>query len=150
MGSYRTHTIGGMLAFAGCLAALAFLVSAEISIEKGLGLFAITLMAALFPDIDTDSKGQNLFYSLFLLLDVYLILGKNYRYAAILGLLVMLPVLSRHRSWTHTLWAMLLIPAPILLLPWLLFGTELSKLLIYYVCAVAGYFSHLVIDGKYR
>ncbi|MBI4774458.1 MAG: metal-dependent hydrolase [Deltaproteobacteria bacterium] len=149
MGSYRTHTIGGMLSFAGCIAALAFLSSTEISIEKGLALFAITLMAALFPDIDTDSKGQNLFYSIFLLLDVYFILGKNYRYAAILGLLVMIPVVSRHRGWTHTLWAMVLIPAPILFLPWLLLGAELSKLVIYYVCAVAGYFSHLVIDGKY-
>lgn len=149
MGSYRTHTIGGMLSFAGCIAALAFFSSTEISIEKGLALFAITLMAALFPDIDTDSKGQNLFYSIFLLLDVYFILGKNYRYAAILGLLVMIPVLSRHRGWTHTLWAMVLIPAPILFLPWLLLGTELSNLVIYYVCAVAGYFSHLVIDGKY-
>lgn len=150
MGSYRTHTIGGMLAFAGCMATLAFLLSAEISIEKGLCLFAITLMAALFPDIDTDSKGQNLFYSLFLLLDVYLILNRNYKHAAILGLLVMLPVLSRHRGWTHTVWAMFLIPAPILILPWLLFGTELSTLLPYYGCAVAGYFSHLVIDGKYK
>jgi len=150
MGSYRAHTLGGMLTFAVCIAALAFLASSEISIEKGLGLFAVTLMAALFPDVDTDSKGQNIFYSLFLLLDVYFILNKNYRYAAILGLLVMLPVISRHRGWTHTLWAMLLIPAPILLLPWMLFGTEPSKLFIYYVCAVAGYFSHLVIDGKYK
>ena len=150
MGSYRTHTIGGMLAFSGCLATLAFLLSAEISIEKGVCLFTITLMAALFPDIDTDSKGQNIFYSLFLLLDVYLILDKSYKYAAILGLLVMLPVLSRHRGWTHTLWAMFLIPAPIIVLPWLLFGAKLSKLLIYYAFAVAGYFSHLVIDGKYK
>ncbi len=104
-------------------------------------------MFALWPDVDTDSKGQKLFYSIFFAVDVVLIASRNYEWAAYLGLFCILPALGRHRGWTHTFWAMLLIPAPLLALPALLMPERPLAGLPFYGAAVVGYFSHLVFDG---
>ena len=148
MGSFRTHTLGAVLVITGFLATLVFFSVMEITPKNAVVFFSIAVMAALFPDIDTNSKGQTLFYSLFFVLDVYLIALENYEYAALLGLAAMLPILGRHRGWTHTWWAMILVPSPILLLPWLLFEKSPTTLWPYYVSAFLGYFSHLAIDRK--
>ena len=65
-----------------------------------------------------------------------------------LGLFAILPILGKHRGWTHTYWAMLLIPSPLLVLPMVLFpeAAPLSGLP-FYGAAVVGYFSHLFMDG---
>ena len=76
-----------------------------------------------------------------------MILTQRYEAAAYLGLFAILPVLGKHRGWTHTWWAMLLIPAPLLLLPGLYFPERPFAPLPLYGAAVVGYFSHLYIDG---
>jgi hypothetical protein len=40
---------------------------------KVAGLMSFFLLGALFPDVDTDSKGQNLFYGLLIVVDGTLI-----------------------------------------------------------------------------
>ena len=126
-----------------------------------LVLFALCLMFALWPDVDTNSKGQNLFYGIFFVADVILIAAKYFEGAAYLGLFAILPALGKHRGWTHTWWAMLLVPLPLLILPYLfaperapdelpyLFRPEERPLagLPFYGAAVVGYFSHLFMDG---
>lgn len=112
-------------------------------------LIAISTMAALFPDTDTESKGQNFFYAIMACTDVVLIVNKYYEWAAILGLFAMLPPLGKHRGWTHTWWAMLLVPAPLVALPWVFFRTPLEAVFPYYAAAVIGYFSHLLLDWEF-
>jgi membrane-bound metal-dependent hydrolase YbcI (DUF457 family) len=58
----------------------------------------------------------------------------------------MLPILSRHRGWTHTWWAMLLVPSPLLILPYLHVPERPLVGLPFYGAAVVGYLSHLVVD----
>ena len=103
-------------------------------------------MGALFPDTDTDSKGQNLFYAIMVVLDIAFMIKGMYRWAAVLGFCAMLPALGRHRGWTHTWWAMALVPLPILLLPMIFFDQPLLRPLPFYLSAVSGYFSHLLLD----
>ena len=111
-------------------------------------LLGIGLMFGLWPDVDTNSKGQNLFYWLFFLTDIALIGGQHFREAAYLGLFCILPVIGKHRGWTHTKWAMLVVPAPLVLVPMLLFADQEPLAgLPFYGAAVAGYFSHLLMDG---
>ena len=95
----------------------------------------------------SNSKGQNLFYSIFFTIDVVLIAMREFQWAAYLGLFAILPVLGKHRGWTHTYWAMLLIPSPLLVLPYLLFPDRPFAGLPFYGAAVVGYFSHLFMDG---
>ena len=126
---------------------LAAALSLEQKLVKGIVVLWLAVLFALFPDVDIKSKGQLLFYRIFILLDLLLLLQKFYVEAALLGFLAMLPIISKHRGWTHTVWAMLLIPAPILLGPMYLAREPGLDGLPFYLGAVAGYLSHLVADG---
>jgi membrane-bound metal-dependent hydrolase YbcI (DUF457 family) len=138
------------------LAALAYVFSVDAAYRQfsaielagyPLALFVLTLLFALWPDVDTDSKGQNLFYGLFFTADLFLIVTEQFKEAAYLGLFALLPALGHHRGWTHTWWAMLLIPSPLLVLPYLHVPERPLVGLPFYGAAVVGYLSHLAMDG---
>ena len=165
MSDYRGHVAAGA-AFYGVAAFLVVVLPIVVGYQ-GLALFqhwweipaqlVVAVMAALWPDVDVTSQGRKLFYRLFLVLDLYLIFTGTWIAAALLGLLAILPGLGRHRGWTHTLWAALLIPATIMIVPMFLaadgsFRSEPSfertgVLLPYYLAAVVGYLSHLAADN---
>lgn len=113
-----------------------------------LGLGATAVLFALFPDVDTDSIGRRVFYSLAAFADVVLIVNKQIQLAAIFGLLAMLPAVSAHRGWTHTWWAGLVAPLPVLALPMLFFKLSQAQVLPFYIAATVGYFSHLALDRQ--
>jgi len=108
----------------------------------------IATMFALWPDVDIKSKGQKLFYIIFFSTDLYLILTSQFKISAFFGLIIILPILSKHRGWTHTYLAMLLIPSPILFYPMLSIGSFDFIGFPYYLAAVTGYLSHLLLDRK--
>jgi membrane-bound metal-dependent hydrolase YbcI (DUF457 family) len=152
MPGYRGHIsvalLFGIMLIAGLsLTAAAMAMPLGEKVIKGVVVLWIAVLFGLFPDVDIKSKGQLLFYRLFFVLDIVLLVGKHYQEAAFLGFLALLPILSRHRGWTHTLWAMLIIPLPILLGPIYLAREPNMEGLPYYLGAVVGYFSHLVADG---
>jgi len=117
----------------------------------------VAILAALWPDVDITSQGRKLFYRLFFVLDLYLIVTEAWQAAALLGLFAILPGLGRHRGWTHRLWAALLVPVPIIIVPLFIRAggtfartpdyTHLGQGLPYYLAAVVGYLSHLAADG---
>lgn len=113
----------------------------------------LSILFSLFPDIDIKSKGQLLFYRLLFILDVALVVGQMFREAAILGLLALIPILSRHRGWTHSMWAAAVVPLPLLLAPIYAAGHVSAEIVFewapFYVGAVAGYTSHLLADGMF-
>ena len=156
MAGYRGHISGAIVFFIIYFLGIVFVFTATSpngylltsnNIVMGLALFAICLMFGLWPDVDTNSKGQDIFYTLFFLIDVFLIYNQRFNEAAYLGLFCILPILGKHRGWTHTYWAMILVPSPIVLLP-LIYSPETPYAgLPYYGAAVVGYFSHLFMDG---
>ncbi|GIV57155.1 MAG: metal-dependent hydrolase [Rhodothermaceae bacterium] len=156
MATYRGHIAGASFFYGLYLAVLVFLFTIDAAylrfttvelVAYPLALFGLCLMFGLWPDVDTNSVGQNLFYTIFFLADVVLIATKHFEEAAYLGLFAILPVLGKHRGWTHTWWAMLLIPSPLLLLPYVFFPERPLSGLPFYGAAVVGYFSHLFMDG---
>ena len=156
MAGYRGHLAGATVFFAAYLGGLALLYSVDQAwrqfsdvevVAIPAALFGLCLMFGLWPDVDTNSKGQQLFYGLFFAVDVVLIATRYTAEAAYLGLFCILPILGRHRGWTHTFWAMLLIPSPLLLLPAVLAPDRPLAGLPFYGAAVVGYFSHLTLDG---
>lgn len=112
-----------------------------------LAVFLISTMFALFPDVDTNSKGQDILYYILFGLDILLIATGNVLAAAYLGLIAMLPILGHHRGWTHKKWAMIVVPLPILLVPYLYNDTFVLSSVVFYGAAITGYFSHLLFDG---
>jgi membrane-bound metal-dependent hydrolase YbcI (DUF457 family) len=112
-------------------------------------LAALAILGSLFPDVDTNSKGRHLYYGAALIADAALIFKAQYRYAALLGFCAILPAVGAHRGWTHTWWAGIIIPSPILIAPMMLMGMTWQFLLPFYLAAVLGYYSHLLLDGTF-
>jgi membrane-bound metal-dependent hydrolase YbcI (DUF457 family) len=146
MPGYKGHVTGGVILWGGAFAGAVALGWVRYEPVTALVLGIVALMGALFPDTDTDSKGQNVFYAGFVVLDLAFMIKGMFRWAALLGFCALLPALGRHRGWTHTWWAMLLVPLPILLIPAVFFDLPLLQPLPFYLSAVAGYFSHLLLD----
>jgi len=155
MANWKGHVIGGVALGAVYAGAISYAPVERLAEKAALlhdwealaAVMVISVLFALFPDIDTNSKGQNIFYGIALACDVLLIGSGNIQAAAYLGLIAMLPVVGKHRGWTHSKLAMLLVPLPIALVPYLYSEKVLSISIIYYGAAVAGYFSHLLLDG---
>ncbi|WP_319759610.1 metal-dependent hydrolase [Maridesulfovibrio sp.] len=149
MPGYKVHISGSFVAGILVLLGLVNIGLYVIDPEQVVALLVVCVLGGLFPDIDTDSKGKRLFYSGMLMLALALIYLKHFQWAAYLGVLAMLPGVSAHRGWTHTWWAMLLVPMPMLILPYYIYGHPLPTLLPYYVAFVTGYFSHLFLDREF-
>ncbi len=112
-----------------------------------VGLFVIAVLFGLWPDVDTNSKGQNIFFVIAFVADILLIASGRIEAAAYLGLLAMTPIVGKHRGWTHSKIAMFLVPLPILIVPYLYRPSVLQPAMLIYGAAVIGYFSHLLLDG---
>ena len=111
---------------------------------------SIALLFSLWPDVDIKSIGQKVFYTIFFITDCYLIFMDEYKFAAYFGLFIILPILAKHRGWTHSLWAMFLVPLPLLFLPLAIENNSGFSGIPFYLSAVTGYFSHLALDGKFN
>jgi len=155
MAGYKGHLTGATVFGLGYIAVLVYAFSVDAAYRQfsaleqvgyPLLLLVLSLLFGLWPDVDINSKGQRLFYSIFFVTDLFLIVTEQFRAAAYLGLVALLPVLSTHRGWTHTWWAMLLIPSPLLILPYLHVPERPLVGLPFYGAAVAGYMSHIVMD----
>lgn len=156
MANYKGHLIGAVVVNAGYVGAVRFLPADILAGTGGvleewqllLGLFVVAMLFGLWPDVDTNSKGQNIFFGIAFLVDVLLIWNGYLAAAAYFGLLAMTPIIGKHRGWTHGKLAMLLVPAPIVVIPYLGQSGMWPAYLVFYGAAVAGYFSHLLLDGR--
>lgn len=150
MPGYKGHLNGGLIV--GALAIGAGILMGYLALNplQLAGLLGFCLLGALFPDVDTDSKGQNFFYAVLIVIDAILIYHRQYRWASWLGLFAMLPALGHHRGWTHTWWAILVVPLPIVLVPYLYVqGGSLDISIRFYTAFALGYFSHLLLDREF-
>lgn len=156
MANYKGHIVGGVAAGA-LLSLSASALPVEHLAESAhllydwhalAGFFVVAILFSLFPDVDTNSKAQDIFYGIILPVDILLIWAGEIQAAAYLGLIAMLPIVGHHRGWTHSIWAALLVPLPILVVPWLYHSHPVPISSLYYAAAVAGYLSHLLLDGR--
>jgi membrane-bound metal-dependent hydrolase YbcI (DUF457 family) len=149
MPGYKTHIAGGAVFGAGAVFAAVTFLDAPFAPQTMALLVGVATVAALLPDIDTDSKGQNLFYGLLIAFDCWLLAKGEYRWAALVGLMAMLPAVGHHRGWTHTWWAAGLLPLPIVIIPHFLFGLPMEAMIPFYLAAVVGIVSHLILDRQF-
>lgn len=143
MPGYKTH-IAAALLFCGGLFFFPFWE--PLPLLNKAACVALAVFFGLWPDVDTKSKGQAIFLILFIIVDGILILRREFERAAYLGLLITLPLLARHRGWTHQWLAMVLVPGGLYLAAVYYSGSNPGDLLPYLLAALLGYASHLVID----
>jgi membrane-bound metal-dependent hydrolase YbcI (DUF457 family) len=155
MSGYRGHIAGAIVVNAVYVGAIEVLPTSVLD-HSGImlqdwqlfiGLFVIAVLFGLWPDVDTNSIGQNIFFGIAFIAEIILIATGKFEPAAYLGLLAMTPIVGKHRGWTHSKLAMVLVPLPIVLIPYLHSQHVLPQSLLIYGAAVAGYFSHLLLDG---
>ncbi len=189
MSMFREHWIGGLVAYStffiiSLIAALAIPilydtmppdwnptippVRAPLQI---IGCFAVSVLFGLWPDVDIKSKSQKIFYSVLFVLNVVLIVFlQRYLESALLGLFAMLPIMSKHRGWTHAKLTMILLPSVFLFVPiyagypeWKSGSTLAEQFnalrdwddlphavlsgIPFYVAGFIGYATHLHLDG---
>jgi len=156
MSNYKGHIVGGAIGGIVYAAVVTGAINTHIDFSSyGTNpewvfpaiLVVLSILFGLWPDIDTNSKGQDIFYAGMFSLNIYLIATSSYRLAAFLGLLAMLPIIGKHRGWTHSRLTMILVPLPILVLPYLLEPTKPWLGAPYYGAAVVGIFTHILLDG---
>ena len=125
------------------------------------GCFVVAVLSGLWPDVDIKSRSQQIYYRIFIIANLILVLRGYYRESAFFGLFAMLPLVGKHRGWTHSRLTMLLLPAVFLLLP-IHFHADsfnfadrfspqnlavLEIGLPFYIASVIGYATHLHLDG---
>jgi membrane-bound metal-dependent hydrolase YbcI (DUF457 family) len=148
MSLYKGHLAGGVFAFVIYLVVLAVFFSYKPTFET-LIWFGLCILGSIWPDIDTSSTAQKLFYGFFLVLDVIFLIAGQYKKAAILGFFALLPIIGKHRGWTHSISAAFIIPSPLIVLP--VIKPELNAGgLEYYIPVVIGYLSHLALDKEFK
>jgi LexA-binding, inner membrane-associated putative hydrolase len=156
MSGWKGHIAGALVVNAAYVGAVRVLPHTKVLERPDLslqdwqlliGLFVIAVLFGLFPDVDTNSMGQNIFFGIAFIAEIILIVAGKFEPAAYLGLLAMTPIIGKHRGWTHSKLAMLGVPLPIVLIPYLHNHHVWTLGLLIYGAAVAGYFSHLLLDG---
>jgi len=147
MSSFQGHLTGTAL----MLAAVGVLFGGRFA---GWDRWLIVQMAgtALFfgvlPDIDTRSVITRALYPLFAVGALVLLLFGRAWEAAGLLLLALVPVMAKHRGFFHSRTAMLLLPGVVFVLP-LALGVRVTVVHLYlYLAGVAGYGTHLLVDGE--
>ena len=156
MANYKGHIAGAVAVTTVYVLGMSFLPGELLEKTGGIlsdwqlvaGMYVVAMLMGLWPDIDTNSKGQDIFFGTAFLFDILLISQGYLEAAAYLGMLAMTPIVGKHRGWTHSRWAMVLVPLPIVVVPYINDTSILTTYLIFYGAAVSGYFSHLLLDGK--
>ncbi len=187
MSMFREHWIGGVVTYStffiiSLVATIAVSIFCALPLDwnptisvvnpvKAIGCFAIAVLFGLWPDVDIKSKSRKIFYSVLFALNIALILNQKYLESALFGLFAMLPLISKHRGWTHSKVTMLLLPCVFLFIPiyaaypsWGAAWDTLPDLLRslvewkelpdavrsgvpFYVASFIGYATHLHLDG---
>ncbi|NQU62855.1 MAG: metal-dependent hydrolase [SAR324 cluster bacterium] len=176
---FRGHLIGGVIAGvivvgiaakSGVVSIRADSPSSLISVDAlsqsdtstTIMLFLLTLVMALFPDLDTASIPQRWFLRLSYLLLIVLLFLKQMDLFAIVTLILLLPLLHHHRGWTHSklapfaiailvIMVMLYLQSPFLQIE--RFSIDYAIFLfqeywIIFLACVVGHYTHLLLDSR--
>ena len=130
MGSWKTHLIGGGVAY------LAMLQIYKIPLGDSLIYLALILFFSMFPDIDTKSKIQKWLSSIFFMLEIFYILTEQYFECALIGIFVTSWLIFPHRKLYHNLPFLLVLNFII----YYFFGDAIA------IAVALGWISHLFLD----
>ena len=69
--SYKGHIVGGIISFVLLIGGWLYFLDTKFSLPNILIMLGIVILFALFPDVDTNSKGQYIFYGMILIGDIF-------------------------------------------------------------------------------
>jgi hypothetical protein len=144
MANYKGHLAGGVVVYA----CLLYVVknSLILSVSKALEWLLCSLLGSLFPDIDTKSKGQLLFYQCLLLIMMLFLWQKKYMLMAYMSIISLVPLVVKHRGIFHSVWLWLGIIGSILFYAYGTFPAYGTALFFDSIFFMGGIISHLILD----
>lgn len=147
---YKGHLLGGFVSGVSLLFLLSKTVVYSLPVLTALEWLLCALAGALFPDVDTKSKGQKYFYwliSALILLSFY----KGHLYcAAYLMLFSILPLIVRHRGLFHCTWFLIVVPLGAAALAGAYLPVYRSFLFYDASFFIIGALSHLLMDFGFK
>ena len=135
MPNYKTHLVGGFAAFS----ILYFCGFSTIVWAPNL---ACALIGSLFPDLDTKSKIQILFYRLLAIIILLLFYLKSWLNLLFLIPILIFPLIIHHRGITHKFWFIFIISC--LIFNYANFLGEYAAIYFF-----VGALSHIILDKKF-
>lgn len=155
--NFKSHAIGGAVA-ATVVTSASVLILGQNSIpitSPGI-LFSLCFFMSLFPDLDTASIPQRLFYRALAPIFVYIYHYHGKDFLFLVAFLSIMPLMDRHRGWTH--WK----GTPFMLSLTALYFYDSSRgfyaiekniLIFNYILfissIVVGHYTHLLLDSKH-
>lgn len=146
MPGYRTHVVGGIGAFTILFYVFQKVASSHSAFLTALSCFFVTILGALFPDVDTKSKGQMIFYQGLLLYLLFLLWTENFKTFMIITCLFMLPLLVPHRGLFHRIWFLTFLTIGASGIVLLFFSKQSYDLIVHILFFYIGALSHVFLD----
>lgn len=158
--NFKGHIIAGtIVGLCSSLVASAF-AGATPSLQ--FQIVVITASFSLMPDLDVSSIPQRWFYRCIFVLLIYLAMNNQYKAATLIAISSITPILSHHRSWTHSLWSAIFVPCAFILMynflttpshynDFLIISnvTSILKANMWFIIAASlGWLTHLYVDYK--
>jgi hypothetical protein len=144
MPSYKGHLLGGIVVYGIVLYAIA---AYQPTFLSACEWFICALLGSLFPDIDTKSKGQKLFYQIIVLAALAVWWQQRFTVLAIICITAFLPLLVHHRGLTHRVWFVGVLACVVIGYAHLYLSPAAARMLTFdMLFFVAGVLSHLCLD----
>lgn len=147
MPNYKGHLAGGIAIYAAIIGVCTLHVKPCLTLLEWL---SFTLLGALFPDIDTKSKGQKLFYTGIFIALIILFMQKKWYIASLVAPLALIPLLVNHRGIFHNLWFIILLAIIGIGISISLFPTAQNRIVCDALFFLGGAISHLALDRGMR
>lgn len=144
MPNYKGHLVGGLVIF--IITIFLIYTRYHISLFTGLEWGLCTLLGSLFPDIDTKSKGQKLFYRVLFIFLILLTFQQKLQTAVFMCLTGFIPLLVNHRGLCHNILFILAIPTLFSGYVYLFLPQYISLILGNLIFFTLGAISHLCLD----
>lgn len=144
MPNYQGHLVGGALFSAPLLVATHYFY--PLHPVYFLSLMITGMLGALFPDVDTKSKGQRIYYYALTALVIMLALERKFDYILLLLPVILLPLIVRHRGLFHKLWFILAVMAGGTFYACASWPALKMVIILHSMFFTVGAFSHLYLD----
>ena len=142
MPNYKKHLFAGFITYS----SLIFILNLNTTIFKLIKLLCCCLFGSLFPDIDTKSKIQKIFYFCILILYIFLFLKNQNKLITLFSFITLIPIIVNHRGIFHKSWFVILISITPIIITKLFFPKELSDTILSCLFFICGAISHIALD----